>query len=132
LLLETPAAVRWISAEPLLGPVEFSNVSGRADAVKQLGKQALAGIDWVVVGGESGPGARACDIGWIRSIVSQCKAVHVPVFVKQLGAQPFEPARYEIVGDAGLYLNNRKGGEMNEWPEDLRIREFPEVMNAKV
>lgn len=63
--------------------------------------------------------------GEIRSIIEQCKAAQVPVFVKQLGAQPFEPKRYAMFGDAGLYLNNRKGGDPSEWPSELRVREFP-------
>lgn len=85
LLLQTPAAVRWLSIEPLLGPMEFSDVSGRADAVEQLGKQALRGIDWVVVGGESGPDARPMHPDWVRSIRDQCKAAGVPFFFKQWG-----------------------------------------------
>ncbi len=50
--------------------------------------QVPPGVDWVIVGGESGPGARPCDVGWIRDIVQQCRAASVPVFVKQLGAKP--------------------------------------------
>src|SRR5690606_25852602 len=54
-LLAAPAKVRFLSAEPLLGPIEFSSVTKRSDAVFQLGKKSLSGIDWVIVGGESGP-----------------------------------------------------------------------------
>jgi protein gp37 len=67
-LLETPAAHRFLSLEPLLGPLPGLN---------------LKGIHWVIVGGESGPGARPCNVEWIRSVVEQCKAADVPVFVKQ-------------------------------------------------
>lgn len=84
-LLRCPAAVRFLSVEPMTGPIEFSNVSGRSDAVSQLGKKAIAGIHWVIVGGESGPGARPCNVAWIRSIIEQCQGASVPCFVKQLG-----------------------------------------------
>jgi len=135
LLLQTPAAIRWISAEPLLGPIDLSlhqvdgvSVDATCDECGERHAGACEdGLDWVVVGGESGPGARPCDIANIRSIIAQCKTADIPVFVKQLGASPFEPARYQIVGDSGLYLNNRKGGDIEEWPEYLRVREFPKV-----
>jgi hypothetical protein len=63
----------------------------------------------------------------IRSIIAQCKAADVPVFVKQLGAQPFDPqyAMYDNPGFLG-YID-RKGGDPDEWPDDLRVREFPKV-----
>jgi len=137
-LLRVPAAVRFLSVEPLLGPVEFSDVTRRSDAVHQWGKKALSGIDWVIVGGESGLGARPCDIAWIRSIVSQSKAAGAACFVKQLGAKPYEDAdngpAVRSWGDAKIqrngaciqiHLADRKGGDMNEWPEDLRVREYP-------
>lgn len=136
-LLQTPAAVRFISAEPLLGPVEFSDVSRRSDAVEQLGRRALAGIDWVIVGGESGPRARPFNVQWGRSIIGQCKAASVPVFMKQLGAKPYLHCddQTSAVGfylgppDDGqnylVLLKDRKGEDLAEWPEDLRIREFP-------
>ena len=73
-LLATPAAVRFLSMEPLLGPVEFSNVGKRADAVSQLGKKALSGIDWIIVGGESGHGARPMHPDWARGLRDQCAA----------------------------------------------------------
>jgi protein gp37 len=71
--------------EPLLGPVEFSNVTRRSDAVKQLGKRALAGIDWVIGGGESGHGARPMHPDWARSLRDQCAAAGVPFLFKQWG-----------------------------------------------
>jgi hypothetical protein len=106
------------------------------------------GLAWLIVGGESGPGARPCDLAWIRSLVGQCQAARVPVFVKQLGAKPYETTLAELTPDArtkfqrddpklvealGQYLDaiywhrlrDRKGGDPSEWPEDLRVREFP-------
>lgn len=110
-LLKIPAAVRFLSVEPLLGPVDLST-SEKGDV--------MAPVDWVIVGGESGPGARPCNVEWIRDIVRQCKAAGVPCFVKQLGSNPImEP------GPITWPCEHPKGGEPDEWPEDLRVREFP-------
>ena len=133
----------FVSAEPLLGPIEFSDATKRSDAVKQLGKKSLDGIHWVIVGGESGPGARPCNVEWIRSLVKQCKAADVPVFVKQVGSQPFEERKekgwHQVLPGGGKMkvgelemrrdwsLRDKKGGDIEEWPEDLRVRQFPEV-----
>ena len=125
-LLDTPAAIRFLSCEPLLGTIEFSNVTNRIDAVRRLGLSAFDGIDWVIVGGESGANARPCDVEWIRSIVEQCKAANVPVFVKQLGA--FIGYREDYQGAlVRIKTVNRKGGHPAEWPEDLRVREMPTI-----
>lgn len=96
-LLEVPATVRFLSCEPLLGPIEFSDVSHRSDSIKQLGKPALAGIDWVIVGGESGADARPMCPGWARSIRDQCKAAGVAFHFKQWG----EWTDYNHVGSDG-------------------------------
>lgn len=122
LLLQTPAAVRFISAEPLLGPIDFRNVAPCDDWVVNALDTPDPGcrLHWVIVGGESGSGARLCDLAWARAIVAQCHAAHVPVFVKQLGAAPrFDRDERLIV------IRSRKGGDMAEWPADLRVREFP-------
>jgi len=104
-LRETPAAVRFLSFEPLL---------------EDLGEIDLTGIHWVIVGGESGSGARVFQLQWARSIIKQCQAAGVPVFMKQVGA-------YATDGRGQLHFSDRKGGTMDEWPEDLRVREFPKV-----
>jgi protein gp37 len=96
-------------------------------------------IDWVIVGGESGPGARPFDLGWARSVIRQCKTAHVATFIKQMGAHPmFSPCPRCGGNDPDLCgicaggniayprYEDSKGGEPGEWPEDLRIREFPE------
>lgn len=116
LLLKTPAAVRFLSCEPLLGPIDF--FYGPNDW------GLLTGIDWVIVGGESGPDARPCDVTWIRSIVEQCKAAGVPCFVKQLGSAPYIDHSPEPAASI-IRLRDRKGGEPSEWSADLRVREFP-------
>jgi protein gp37 len=92
-LLDTPAAVRWISAEPLLGPIEVRRyLSGRlADwEAELLGAEAGAtttdGIDWVVAGGESGNGARPMHPSWARSLRDQCADAGVPFLFKQWGS----------------------------------------------
>lgn len=92
-LLRCPAAVRFLSVEPLLEAVDLSFWLDRAryNAVYASGKRLdrIGTVDWVIVGGESGAKARPCDIAWIRSVVTQCKGAGVPCFVKQLGARPF-------------------------------------------
>jgi protein gp37 len=123
-LLEVPAVVRFLSCEPLL---EHTHLCDYAWDVEQ--------IDWVIVGGESGPGARPCNVDWIRSLVNQCLDAKTAVFVKQLGARPMSSSRDDKrhVGDMNLpspfrlILQDRKGADMGEWPEGLRVRQFPTV-----
>lgn len=89
-LLRVPARVRFLSMEPLLGAVEFSDVTRRSDAVEQLGRKALDGISWVIAGGESGPRARPSHPDWFRSLRDQCVAAGVRFHFKQIGAwRPF-------------------------------------------
>lgn len=128
ILLDTPAAVRFVSAEPLLGPINFRDLpmpktgpfARGADRFDPLHPGWSTHIDWIITGGESGPKARPCDVVWIRRIVDQCRDAGVPVFVKQLGAQP---RNGEI--DLHIAVQDSKGGDPSEWPEDLRVREFP-------
>jgi Protein of unknown function (DUF5131)/Protein of unknown function (DUF3102) len=77
-LRQVPAKIRFLSCEPLLGPLELN----------------LDGIHWVLIGGESGPGYRPMDLEWARGILKQCKAAGVACFVKQLGGHPNK--RHEI------------------------------------
>lgn len=86
LLLQCQAAVRWVSAEPLLGPIDmwaFIRSPLRDESLRALHSPDMPGIDWVVVGGESGTRFREMEVAWATSIVDQCKATGVPVFVKQ-------------------------------------------------
>lgn len=118
-LIQVPAKVRFLSCEPLLGPVDLS---------KWL---ATGQIHWVIIGGESGPNARPCNIEQIRDIVRQCQAAGVACFVKQLGSQPFDWVDIDdrprpIARDRQFYqLSDFKGGDPSEWPEDVRVREVP-------
>ena len=82
----------------------------------------------MIAGGESGPGARPCDLAWIRSIVTQCKAAGVPCFVKQLGSVY---ARYWNGDPNWKEKLNAKAGNPNEWPTDLRVREMPESQGVR-
>ena len=142
LLLQTPAALRFVSYEPALAGLDFRRFlrcahgfSGRcaqceanarwnrAGGYPDLAAECRSGLDWVIVGGESGPQARPFDLEWARETIRQCKAAGVSVFVKQLGAHPVASktnclrTHYPLV--------DSKGGNWDEWPVDLRIREFP-------
>jgi protein gp37 len=97
-LLATPAAIRFLSCEPLLGPIDFSNVTRRSDAVAQLGKRALTGIDWVIAGGESGPQHRPVDLDWVRSLRDQCVAAGVAFMFKQVGGRTSKAGGRELDG----------------------------------
>lgn len=88
-------------------------------------------IDWIIVGGESGPKARPFNIEWARETIAQCKDAGVPCFVKQLGSAPYE-AYFGAAPQAELKVFTKpadpKGGDPAEWPEDLRVREFYEPL----
>jgi protein gp37 len=121
LLLQTPAALRFLSCEPLLEEVSIENISGWHESFTA---DYRSQINWVIVGGESGHGARSTQISHIDSIVSQCQYAKVPVFVKQLGAKPVTGC-----GDSWP-ISDRKGAIVSEWPEHLRIQEFPETAQS--
>ena len=141
-LLDVPAAKRFLSMEPLLGPVDLRALQygeGEIDALKPDQWEAViaawrdttpewvedfedwfgvtlddglsgpmhAALDWVIIGGESGPGARPMSPDWARSIRDQCAAAGVALFVKQMGG------------------SRDKRGELFDLPDDLRIREVP-------
>ena len=128
ILRQIPAAVRFASLEPLL---------------EHLGDINLDGIGWAIIGGESsqaGAPARPCDLAWIRNIVAQCKAAGVPAFVKQLGSSAYElddtTLMQQWLNGGPLLkderwslhktqLRHRAGADIEEFPEDLRVREFP-------
>ncbi len=142
LLLDTPAAVRFVSAEPLLGPIDLRRIqqddvytidalTGDVYEGQRVDRGCVDHLDWVIVGGESGPGARPCEVEWIRSVVAQCEATGVAVFVKQLGALQVHDwshltstQRLEALAASRL-KRDRKGGNPGEWAADLRVRQFP-------
>jgi protein gp37 len=137
-LLRVRAAIHFVSAEPLLGPIDLRPYlakldcrccprcgyrTNRAERACPNDGAELGGdvrIDWTIAGGESGPGARACDVNWIKSLVDQCADAGSACFVKQVGAKSVSSHGLQVVrGD------DRKGGDPQHWPEDLRIREMP-------
>ncbi len=135
--------VLFLSAEPLLERIDLTRIEVRPALFPCRGLAANAlmtddaryyefegHLDWVIVGGESGPQARPCDTDWIRSIVQQCRNADVPVFVKQLGAKPMTSLA-DCTKDRIFEIASSKGGDPEEWPEDLRVREFPAAEKAR-
>jgi protein gp37 len=140
-LLDTPAALRFLSMEPLLGPVDLSpflapvccgnpvadyggEYMGQREVVPSCcGNPNPSPLSWVIVGGESGPKARPFDLAWCAQIVRDCQTAGVPVHVKQLGDNPCRTDGSAIeVHDYG-----HKGKDMHRWPELLRVRQHPGV-----
>jgi protein gp37 len=159
LLLQTPAAVRFLSCEPLLGPVDLKRVwvLAFADAAGEPMRLSES-LHWCIAGGESGPGARPMHPDWVRSLRDQCQAAGVAFFFKQEGAwtarrpetycrmsrckwshesvalfedgthyKANEPDTYGTRGMVTLFRHGGHNSDPAEWPEDLRVRQFPEV-----
>lgn len=101
--------LRGLSVEPLWNSIELP----------------LKGIDWVIVGGESGHSAKPFDLVWAREIREQCRRSGAAFFLKQLGTRAFENGQR-------LKLIDRHGGDWTEWPEDLRVRQFPNAISHLV
>ncbi len=121
LLLETPAAVRWLSCEPLLGPINLETIENNGDIYDRATRgsywQPLSGnfsdsatIGWVVVGGESGPKARPMEAGWAQNIMLECRDTKVPFFMKQGSQTPEWPKYHDI----------------ESFPFNLQLRQYPE------
>lgn len=141
ILIDTPAALRFASMEPLLGPVDFTCASADPDHDTGGPYSMLdCGISWVIAGGESGPKARPCNIEWLRSIRDQCKVSGVACFIKQFGRK-CHMSRDEAAlpvchgggwdadgpgADAGIVtMEDPRGANPSEWPEDLRVQQMP-------
>lgn len=132
-LLEVPAMVRFLSCEPLHGEISLTRLHGPSGlvAVNALnGKGTNTGIEyyntgkihWVIVGGESGNDKgkyryRPCELVWLIRIMTECDLYKVPVFVKQVGT--YLAKKWE--------LDDRHGGNIEEWPDNLQIRQFPQL-----
>lgn len=119
-LREHPANVRFLSIEPL---------------IEDIGVIDLRGIGLVIVGGESGGKARPFNVEWARSIRDQCKEAGVAFFMKQLGSRAWDDRiavlesidemEPEHLNARGRKIKDSHGGDWDEWPADLRVREFP-------
>jgi protein gp37 len=107
ILLHTPAVLRWLSIEPMLGPVDFSKIiMDDGDHLDTLYNDGTGtGLGWVVCGGESGQKARPMSIQWVRLLRDQCMAAGVPLFFKQWGE--FAPARLQHIDSAVNHTNGR-------------------------
>lgn len=128
-LIKIPAKVRFLSAEPLLESITLAEYF--------CNRPTYGAIHWLIIGGESGDGARVFDVDWVRSLIVECFDGAVMPFVKQLGAIVRFPAHewrgrsiHDIAytpdgGMLGFRLKDSHGGDWNEWPEDLRIRQWP-------
>ena len=103
ILLQIPAAVRFVSVEPMLEAINLLDLNG----IMAMGGIYGAYLDWVIIGCESGPKRRECKIEWVRDLVSQCDAANIPVFVKQLS------------------INGKVEHDIKKFPKDLRIRQWP-------
>lgn len=102
-LIDVPARFRGLSVEPL-----WENVT-----------LPLDGIDWCIVGGQSGSAAKSFDLAWAESLRAQCQVSNTGFFIKQLGADP-------VWNGKRLHLRHPHGGDWDEWPQHLRFREIPQ------
>lgn len=148
-VLQCPAAVRFVSYEPALEPIDFDRIEIESDCchcgeyVKDhdysdhsaepiKGHALIDGVDLVIFGGESGARARPCEGGIVhaaRSTIRQCREAGVPVFVKQLGSAWARDVGIveQAIWKGDARRGDSKGGNPDQWPEDLRVREMPEV-----
>ena len=146
-LLKVRSACLGLSMEPLLESVQlretfkdgsyrdyltgqFHNMTakganGHPDFVFSTADPSLPKLGWIIVGGESGQQARPTRIDAIRGVVQQCRNGKTPVFVKQLGAAPVTALSLPVVRPDGTRISDKKGGVMEEWPTDLRVRQSP-------
>lgn len=133
LRLHSPRTILLASLEPMLKPIK---VHHEYDGEKTRNWLGAGGLDWVIVGGESGRNARPCDVRGIEEVLRECAVARTPAFVKQLGAQPFMPGSggerfdwpcgYTVKGGATwLNLSDPKGGNEEEWPWYLQVRQVP-------
>jgi len=125
LLLQCPAAMRFISVEPMLGPVNLHHlVKGYCPTHDSDSGFCHGGCpddrrpDWVIIGCESGPKRRPCDWHWMRNLLGQCQDAGVPAFVKQVPTDG--RIRYSVSRDPA------------EWPTYLRVRQWPKFLQPEV
>lgn len=100
----------------------FYSVEPILEKIDLFSAYALPPVSWVIVGGESGFNSRPCHTEWLLDIVEQCQSSKVPVFVKQLGANPYQEG---VLIKHLLNKKDKKGGDINSFPSKLQIREYP-------
>ena len=103
-------AKNFLSVEPMLGPIDL-NPYWQVDGPNST-------LDWIIIGGESGPNARPFDLYWAECLIFQCQELGIPVFMKQLGSKP-------VLNGTPYPISDRKGENMDDWPDYLKIRQFP-------
>lgn len=111
-LLHVPAHVLGVSYEPALELVRFG-------PYLQNLSEPTRGIDWLIVGGESGAHARPFNLDWAREALDDCRANGATPFIKQLGSTPMRGREDSCI------IHAAKGDDMSEWPRDLQVQEFP-------
>lgn len=133
-LMQTPAAVRFLSCEPLVGPVRLHRGHGHCP-VHDFPGGFCAGQcpdlilpDWVIIGGESGPGARPFDPKWAADLIDDARLAGAAPFVKQLGTVWARDTAY--AGKTVAAHGDTKGGKPQYWPANLRVREYPREESA--
>jgi len=118
-IVKARAAVHFLCLEPLLGPIAIKWPHRRAGEF--FAERESLSIDWIIIGAESGPGARPCDLVWIESLIKQCHEANVPVFVKQVRC------KNKVITEANQIsqLLARAVESIRQFPKDLQIREYP-------
>jgi protein gp37 len=109
ILSRIPAAVRFVSYEPAIAPLGPVDID-KADCLP----------DWIICGGESGPGARRMKPAWVRAVRDECADLDIAFFMKQIGSNH----------DSWPTNIRGKGDDMDDWPEQLRVRQFPSGKRA--
>lgn len=117
-LFTVRAAVYWISAEPLLEAIDFGKYWSREVETGQLSSAFVHGVDWVIVGGESGSHSKRMALEWARDIKRQCGENGAAFHFKQKGR----------VLAAELGCKDKEGKDLKEWPKDLQVQEFPKAL----
>lgn len=120
-LQKVPAAGRFMSLEPILEELDISEID-------------TAGLDWVIIGGESGVKARVFELDWARKLIADLHAKNVPVFVKQLGTRASDKRNgiagrlLKVPDEAKKLITTRlqdySGSDPDEWPADLRVQQY--------
>lgn len=123
-LLDIKAKYRWISYEPAWGWVDFTRVLGTDGQLHN----ALDNIQWLVNGGESKQGKiepKPFDIRWAQRLLGPCAEAGCKLFIKQLGSLPYCSPEHDGATGYDLSLKDSHGGDWEEWPQELRVRELP-------